>query len=128
MSLSHSFAPHSQVWAAGTVLESGVSLQAEVAALGPEAAVYADKAGCVPYRVKLDSGAVVLVHRDEHWLVRDLALQAEGPRQAADGYRCLRRLEKRRRDADGTWEELDHATRRVRPAAEPRDDDESDED
>ena len=31
----------------------------------------------------------MLVHRDEHWLVRDLALQGEGVRIGADGTRCL---------------------------------------
>ena len=31
----------------------------------------------------------MLVHRDEHWLVRDLALQREGIRIGADGTRCL---------------------------------------
>ena len=29
------------------------------------------------------------MHRDEHWLVRDLALQGEGVRFGADGTRCL---------------------------------------
>jgi len=42
---------------------------------------WAGAAGTVPYRVQLDSGRKVLVHRDEPWLVRDLALQPEGPRQ-----------------------------------------------
>ena len=27
--------------------------------------------GVVPYRVAMDGGGSVLVHRDEHWLVRD---------------------------------------------------------
>ena len=31
----------------------------------------------------------MLVHRDEHWLVRDLTLQREGVRIGADGTRCL---------------------------------------
>jgi len=39
--------------------------------------------------VRLDTGCDVLVHRDEHWLVRDLALQREGVRIGADGTRCL---------------------------------------
>ena len=30
--------------------------------------------GIVPYRVAMDSGATVLVHQDEHWLVRDLTI------------------------------------------------------
>jgi hypothetical protein len=64
----------------------------------------------------------VLVHRDEHWLIRDLALQPEGPRQAADGTRALKRLEKRPKaksdDAD-EWEAIDHMTRQVRSIAIP---------
>ena len=39
--------------------------------------------------MRLDTGCDVLVHRDEHWLVRDLALQREGVRIGADGTRCL---------------------------------------
>ena len=42
-----------------------------------------------PNQVRLDTGCDVLVHRDEHWLVRDLALQREGVRIGADGTRCL---------------------------------------
>lgn len=45
-------------------------------------------AGCVPYQVGLDAGGKVLAHRDEHWLVRDLALQPEGPRVDAGGAHC----------------------------------------
>ncbi len=68
----------------------------------------------VPYKVALDSGSRVLVHRDEHWLVRDLELQAEGPRQAADGMRCVKRIVERQ---NGELRELiDHVTRKVRPA------------
>lgn len=36
------------------------------------------------------------MHADEHWLVRDLTLQPAGPRVAADGTRCLKRMGKRR--------------------------------
>lgn len=68
--------------------------------------------GLAPYEVELDSGTVVLVHVDEHWLVRDLALQPPGPRIAADGTRCLQRMGKRK-TADGL-ESVDHTTRRVR--------------
>ena len=68
------------------------------------------------------------MHRDEHWLVRDLKLQPEGARQAADGTRTLRRFTKRRRDGasddgDAAWEVVDHTTRQVRPC-EPPDSDE----
>ena len=70
----------------------------------------------MPYRVDLDNGKKVIVHRDEHWLVRDLALQEAGPRQGATGTRQLKRLVRRRLD-DDTWELIDHETRRVRVQA-----------
>jgi len=114
-------------WAAGTVLTLHVSIESEAAAFDTGLDLAGD-AGCVPYRVTLDSGCTVLVHRDDHLLVRDLNLQAAGPRQAADGTRCLRRLEKRQRAADGAWEDVDHYTRRVRPANAPADDDDDDDD
>ena len=44
---------------------------------------------------------------------------------SADGARCLARIAKRQR-ADGGWEDVDHATRRVRPAAAPDEDDDDD--
>ena len=79
---------------------------------------WANGAGILPYRVLLDSGVRVLVHRDEHWLVRDLALQPPAPRQAEDGTRNLKRLVSRRLEgeeaAEAKWELIDHATRRVR--------------
>ena len=78
------------------------------------------RAAVVPYRVRLDGGAEVLAHRDEHWLVRDLALQAEGPCQAAYGAPSVRRIEKRRR-GDG-WEAVDHSTRKVRRCGAPESD------
>ena len=62
--------------------------------------------GIVPYRVELDNGLSVLCHRDEHWLVRDLALQPEGPRMGADGTRDTKRIVKRR--AGDAWEYVDH--------------------
>ena len=74
------------------------------------------RSGIVPYRVLLDRGGSVLVHRDVHWLVRDLALQAEGPRQSEDGTRNMKRLVKRRR-GETEWELIDHVTRRVRVQA-----------
>ncbi len=62
--------------------------------------------GLAPYEVRLDSGATVLVHMDEHWLVRDLELQPAGPRIAADGTRCVQRISKR--PTDSGWETVDH--------------------
>ena len=79
-----------------------------------------DGGGTVPYRVVLDCGAAVLVHRDEHWLIRDLELQPAGPRTAADGTRCVARMGKRRSDEDG-WQAIDHVTRKVRPHVEESD-------
>ena len=114
------------VWAAGTVEEVSVSLATDAHAIFPERD-WSGANGTVPYRVKLDSGTSVLCHRDEHWLIRDLKLQAEGARVAADGTRCLARLETRAR-GEGVWEMVDHATRRVRVAAAPEEDDEEEED
>ena len=53
----------------------------------------------------------MLVHRDEHWLVRALALQPPGPRQAADGAREMKRMVKRRTEAGG-MEMVDHRVER----------------
>ena len=83
-----------------------------------------------PHAGALDSGGEVLVHRDEHWLVRDLALQSRGPRQVPIGSgtkvaNCLTRLE-RRHKGDYTWEAVDHMTRRVRPCEAPSDDEHGD--
>ena len=61
------------------------------------------------------------MHRDEHWLVRDLALQPAGPRQAAGGARALSKFAKRQRGDE--WEMVDHATRKVRRIAGDRDSD-----
>ena len=70
----------------------------------------------------------MLVQQDEHWLVRDLALQPAGPRVAADGTRALTRMGKRRL-GDGSVEECDHATRNVRiKKARDEEEDESDDD
>ena len=108
-------------WAAGTVLGIDYSIEDDAKAL-PDGG-WKGKCGCVPYRVELDVNlTVVLVHRDVHWLVRDLSLQAEGPRQEAGSKCCLTRLETRRRD-DG-WVVIDHETRRVQPCQEPWSDDE----
>lgn len=70
----------SSVWSAGTVLEVDYSVEDKARQLLPHRE-WAGTAGRVPYRVELDSGKMVLVHRDEHWLVRELALQADGRRQ-----------------------------------------------
>merc|ERR1711924_361623 len=76
-----------------------------------------EKQAAVPYRVQLDTGGEVLVPQDEHWLVRDPLLQAEGPRQAADGTHCVERIEKRKRGDE--WEVVDHATCQVRRLCPP---------
>ena len=56
------------------------------------------------------------MHRDEHWLVRELELQPEGPCIGADGTRCLTKFS--RRVTAGGWEMVDQETRRVRPLQE----------
>ena len=106
-------------WAAGTVSAVDPSIDGvDGAAAG----------GVVAYSVAMDSGATVLVQQDEHWLVRDLALQPAGPRVAADGTRALTRMGKRRL-GDGSVEECDHATRNVRiKKARDEEEDESDDD
>jgi len=67
-------------WGAGTVLDVDYSVEGDATALLLQREWGGD-AGIMPYRVQLDGGRKVLVHRDEHWLVRELALQPEGPRQ-----------------------------------------------
>lgn len=101
------------VWAPGKVVDVHYDVQQEAPDLSLSDKLSLNVSGTVPYRVLLDSGAHVLVHRDVHWLVRDLALQGPGPRQRADGTRQLKRMVKRRRDT--THEELiDQETRKVR--------------
>ena len=119
------------VWAAGTVRDVDYSIQEDAAALDPERD-FTGARGVVPYRVELDTGGMVLVHRDEHWLVRDLELQSPGPRQLPAGESpresfasSLTRLE-RRHKGDYTWESIDHQTRRRRPCEPPSDDEHSD--
>lgn len=78
--------------------------------------------GAVPYKVALDSGACVLVHRDEHWLVRDLALQPAGPRTSEDGTREVARIGKRKLSDDDSCQMVDHVTRNVRRVVQEPDD------
>ena len=84
------------------------------------------RGGPAPYQVLLDNGETVLVHADEHWLVRDLALQPAGPRAAADGTRNLQRMTKRKTE-DG-WESVDHMTCKVRKVVPDSDSDDDDDD
>ena len=58
-------------WAAGTVLALESQVEEEGGVPG----------GLAPYEVRLDSGHTVLVHADEHYLLRDLALQPLGARR-----------------------------------------------
>jgi hypothetical protein len=124
-------------WKAGTVTDVNYSIEADAKTfldeLGDQASTltksrsWTKEGALVPYRVELESGCKVLVHRDEHWLVRDLELQAEAPRQAEDGTRNLKRLVKRKRGDD--WELVDHTTRKVRKKTElDADSDDSDND
>ena len=64
--------------------------------------------GQVPYGVLLQDGSIVLVHRDQHWLVRDATLQPAG--LAAEFSRFVKREVE-----PGQWELVDHQTCRVRP-------------
>jgi len=102
-------------WAAGKVVDVDYDVEPDATQAGVRWSWTAG-AGVVPYRVLLDSGAHVFVHRDVHWLIRDLTLQPPGPRQAEGGVRELKRLVKRRR-SDAEWELIDHATRKVRVQA-----------
>ena len=108
------------MWAPGTVEMVDRSME-EAAKMLLAEEILTDKEwskGCVPYQVKMDAGYSVLVHKDVHWLIRDLAHQVEGPRQAEDGSCCLTSIEKRQRE-DGGWEMVDHTTRGVRKCAKP---------
>ena len=121
------------VWAAGTVRDVDYSIQEDAAALDPERD-FTGARGVVPYRVELDTGGMVLVHRDEHWLVRDLELQSPGPRQLPAGESpresfasSLTRLERRHKGGmDAKWEAIDHMTRQVRDCEPPSEDEHSD--
>ena len=117
-------------WDAGTVVDVDYNIEPDAAEM-TLTWNFANGAGIIPYRVKLDTpGTIgtqhVFVHRDVHWLIRDLALQSPGPRQAEDGTRNLKRLVKRRR-SESEVELIDQETRKVRVQAAD-DDDSSDED
>ena len=68
-------------WAAGTVTDVNYDV-------GPDASKVSTSwdlpsaDGIVPYRVLLDTGGRILVHRDQHWLLRDLRLQPAGSCQS----------------------------------------------
>jgi hypothetical protein len=131
------------VWAAGTVSDVDYDVEQDAAKLGLTWN-FTGMACLMPYRVLLDDTADggsarqqqppqqkrqrprhVYVHRDAHWLLRDLALQPAGPRQSKDGARDLKRIVKRRRNT-AEWELIDHATRktRIEPVREDDDDEE----
>jgi hypothetical protein len=68
------------------------------------------------YAVELDCGDRVLVHRDEHRLIRGLSFQSEGP--YVNG---AQRFTKRQccGSSDGSWEAIDHQTLRTRSCPGP---------
>ena len=104
-------------WAHGTVTAVGYPVEAEDGVAG----------GVAPYQVLLDNGGCsVLVHQDEHWLLRDLQYQPVGP-QATKASRTRERLV-RRHKGDYTFEAIDHMTRRVRPCPPPASDSEHSDD
>ena len=114
------------VWAAGTVLDVDFSVEQDAKALLPDRE-WEGNAAVVPYRVQLDNGCKVLVHRDEHWLLRDLKFQAAGPRQTRTT-RCMDRFVKRHKgdfvfEEFGQFEAVDHMTRQVRKCSPPLDSD-----
>jgi len=104
--------PRGTVWATGSITEVEVSMEEAAEQCLPQGAATSKwplGVPPVPYRVVLDAGGSVLVHKDEHWLVRDLELHAGGSRQS--------RMEVRHHN--GCWEKVDHMTRRVRPCEPP---------
>ncbi|KAK3253206.1 hypothetical protein CYMTET_37531 [Cymbomonas tetramitiformis] len=107
-------------WLPGTVLEMEYCFEEAAKKLLPDWE-WDGVHGRVPYQVQLDTGVKVLVHRDEHWLVRDLRLQEAGIRQAANGVHCCKRIERRQRN--GVWQAVDHKTCKVRPCDPPESDD-----
>ena len=120
-------------WDAGTVVDTEYDIEQDARELTRNGILipelmqnwdWSAGAGMIPYRVLLDSAQHIFVHRDVHWLIRDLALQPAGPRQSEDGTRNLKRLVKRRHGA-AEWELIDHETRMVRIQAAGSDDDDS---
>lgn len=120
------------IWSAGTVSDVNFDAEPVAAELGLTWN-FNGGAGILPYRVLLDTNihapepTHVYVHRDVHWLVRDLTLQPAAPRQAEDGTRNLQRLVKRRR-GEAEWEMIDHETRRTRIQANSGDTTDDDDD
>ena len=105
--------PQGTVWAAGTVSEVDVNMEKNVSDLLPERD-FPFGVPPAPYRVALDKGCSVLVHKDEHWLVRDLAYQTEGPCHCVGpSRRPVERIE--RQQHGDKWVTIDHTTRKVRP-------------
>ena len=110
--------PQGTVWAAGTINEVDVSMETAAQKLveGSRMAPREWPLGvtAAPYRVQMDKGFSVLVHKDEHWLVRDLAYQLEGPCDAKGRPHIpLERFQKQQQG--DTWVHVDHMTRNVRP-------------
>ena len=106
--------PQGSVWAAGTVTEVDINMEEAVAQYVP----YRNwPAGVplVPYRVQLDKGCSVLVQKDEHWLVRDLVYQPEGPCDAKGPTRCKCTRIQTQQHGDSLIS-VDHMTRKTRPA------------
>jgi len=103
--------PTGSVWTAGTVqeidvdMEEGVKLHL-IQLLGRD---WPFGVTCAPYRVQLDNGCCVLVHKDEHWLIRDLAYQPVGPCQKMDG-----RSNIVKQQCGDAYVVVDHTTRQVR--------------
>ena len=106
--------PQGTVWAAGTVSEVEVSMEKAAKDHLPQRQ-WPFGVPVAPYRVSMDKGFSVLVHKDEHWLVRDLAYQKEfeGTCDGKGVTKPVERLEKQQNG--GKWVHVDHMTRKVRP-------------
>ena len=117
-------------WAPGTITDVDYDARQCAEELGLEWD-WESGSGVLPYRVRLDDptpcSTHVFVHRDVHWLLRDLALQPAGPRLSSDGTRNLTRMVKRRLD-ETQVELIDHETcrRRVQTSADSSSDEETD--
>jgi len=103
--------PTGAVWTAGTIREIDVGMQEAATAHLPQRE-WPFGVSCAPYSVELDSGSSVLVHKDEHWLIRDLEYQQEGRCQTVD--QPLKRIV-RQACGEFSWVMVDHLTRQVRP-------------